>query len=97
MTVCRQELINSGSDAIPRSCPTCKFEPCSKGLTDYRPPISNGSSRRLAAEILALKWVEMDSFTQAIITALEADNGDDNSPRFLAFHLTEWAKENAPQ
>lgn len=94
---CRQELINSGSKSIPRSCPTCKFGPCSKGLADHHPPRQTGGATKLAAEILALTWVDMDNFTQAIITALEADNGDDNSPRFLAFHLTEWAKEYAPQ
>ena len=35
MTTCRQQLINDGNKAIPRSCPTCKFGPCKNGLADH--------------------------------------------------------------
>ena len=37
MTDCRQEIINRGDKVVPRSCPTCKFGPCSKGLNDHHP------------------------------------------------------------
>ena len=37
MSDCRNEIISSGAALWPRSCPTCKFGPCQKGIPDVNP------------------------------------------------------------
>ena len=58
---CRQQMKNAGEKAIPRSCPTCKFSPCQRGLADHHTkpdrfpdlPDTLHGAQLLIAELLA--------------------------------------------
>lgn len=49
--------------------------------------------KKLSAELMELKWSQLDDFAQRIHEISVDDNGDQNDVRYISQCLIDWANE----